>query len=258
MDVNTRLQKWATEVLGTALLVYVGVGSIPAMKIVDGSTPFTYADLGMISLAFATIVVATVYAFGHISGNHINPAVTLGLAASGKFPWKDVPGYIAAQAVGATLGAFAIVGTLGAKAWHSGLGVASYGSGVGSGQAFFAEFIGTLILVLVVFGVVHRKAPGGWVGLVVGLAVFAIIMIVGPATDAAINPARVFGPMLALQIFGGSVHWSQAPVYISAELAAGVVAAAVYALIARTAADRVVEIEEKEFLPETPVATPAA
>jgi glycerol uptake facilitator protein len=258
MDVNTRLQKLATEVLGTALLVYIGVGSIPAMKIVDGSTPFTYAALGMISLAFATIVVATVYAFGHISGNHINPAVTVGLAAAGKFPWRDVPGYLAAQVVGATLGAFAIVGTLGAKAWHSGLGVASYGSGVGSGQAFFAEFIGTFILVLVVFGVIHRKAPAGWVGLAVGLAVFAIIMVVGPATDAAINPARVVGPTLALQIFGGSVTWSQAPVYITAELAAGVAAAAVYWLISHTPADRVVAVDAEKFVAETPVAEPAA
>ena len=258
MDVNTRLQKLTTEVLGTALLVYIGVGSIPAMKIVDGNTPFTYADLGMISLAFATIVVATVYAFGHISGNHINPAVTLGLAASGKFPWRDVPGYIAAQIVGATLGAFAIVGTLGAKAWHSGLGVATYGGGVGAGQAFFAEFIGTFILVLVVFGVIHRKAPAGWVGLAVGLAVFAIIMVVGPATDAAINPARVVGPMLALQIFGGSVQWSQAPVYIAAELSAGVFAAAVYALIARTAVERGVQIDAEKIVAETAIAEPAA
>lgn len=258
MDVNTRLQKLATEVLGTALLVYIGVGSIPAMKIVDGNTPFTYADLGMISLAFATIVVATVYAFGHISGNHINPAVTVGLAAAGKFPWREVPGYVAAQVVGATLGAFAIVGTLGAKAWHSGLGVASYGGGVGAGQAFFAEFIGTFILVLVVFGVIHRKAPAGWVGLAVGLAVFAIIMVVGPATDAAINSARVVGPMLALQIFGGSVHWAQAPVYIAAELAAGVAAAAVYALIARTPADRAIEIEAKKIVADAVIAESAA
>jgi glycerol uptake facilitator protein len=258
MDVNTRLQKLATEVLGTALLVYIGVGSIPAMKIVNGNAPFTYSDLGMISLAFATIVVATVYAFGHISGNHINPAVTLGLASAGKVPWRDVPGYMGAQIVGATLGAFAIVGTLGAKAWHTGLGVATYGAGVGAGQAFFAEFIGTFILVLVVFGVIHRKAPAGWVGLAVGLAVFAIIMVVAPATSAAINPARVIGPMLALQIFGGSVHWSQAPVYISAELAAGVAAAAVYALIARTAADRVVDVSGKKYVAEPAVAEPVA
>src|ERR1700755_1402407 len=103
MDENSRPQKWAAEVLGTALLVFIGVGSVPATLIVNGKAPFTMADLGMISLAFGTIVVATVYALGHIGGNHINPAVTLGLAVSGKFPWSQVPGYIAAQVVGAVV-----------------------------------------------------------------------------------------------------------------------------------------------------------
>jgi glycerol uptake facilitator protein len=258
MDEPSLTQKLAAEAFGTAFLVFVGVGSVPATIIVNGKAPFTMADLGMISFAFATVVVATIYALGHISGNHINPAVTVGLAAAGKFPWRDVPGYIAAQVVGATLGAFAIVGTLGAKAWHSGLGVASYGGGVGASQAFFAEFIGTFILVLVVFGVIHRKAPAGWVGLAVGLAVFAIIMVVGPATDAAINSARVVGPMLALQIFGGSVKWSQAWVYISAELLAGVAAAAVYSLISRTAADHAVHVASEKFAADAPIAEPAA
>src|SRR6201990_1423555 len=101
MDENSRPQKWAAEVLGTALLVFIGVGSVPATLIVNGKAPFTMADLGMISLAFGTIVVATVYALGHIGGNHINPAVTLGLAVSGKFPWAQVPAYIIAQVIGA-------------------------------------------------------------------------------------------------------------------------------------------------------------
>ena len=85
------------------------------------------ADLGMISLAFGTIVVATVYALGHVSGNHINPAVTLGLAVTGKFPWAQVPAYIGAQVVGAIIGAGAIIGVLGHKASDVGLGVAVYG-----------------------------------------------------------------------------------------------------------------------------------
>ena len=106
MDDNTRPQKLLAEVLGTALLVFIGVGSVPATLIVNGDAPFTMADLGMISFAFGMVVVATVYTLGHVSGNHINPAVTLALASTGKFPWKDVPGYIAAQLVGATIGAF--------------------------------------------------------------------------------------------------------------------------------------------------------
>ena len=87
LDETNLLQRLGAEVIGTAFLVFIGVGSVPATLIVNGDAPFTMADLGMISLAFGTVVIATVYALGHIGGNHINPAVTLGLAASGKFPW---------------------------------------------------------------------------------------------------------------------------------------------------------------------------
>jgi glycerol uptake facilitator protein len=239
MDENTRPQKWAAEVLGTALLVFIGVGAVPATLIVNGDAPFTMADLGMISFAFGMVVVATVYALGHISGNHINPAVTLALAVTGKFPWKDVPGYIGAQVVGATIGALAIVAVLGDKAHEVGLGVASFNQslGVGNVQGFAAEFIGTFILVFVIFGVIHRKAPGGFAGLAIGFVVFAAIIPVAPATSAAINPARVVGPMVTLRVFDGSVNWEQLPVYVLAEVLAGVAAALTYTVVSRTRAD---------------------
>jgi glycerol uptake facilitator protein len=193
----------------------------------------------MISFAFAAAVVATVYALGHISGNHINPAVTLGLAATGKFPWRDVPAYIAAQVAGAILGAATIIGVLSQRASDVGLGVAAFGPGVGSGQAFIAEFVGTFILVFTVFGVIHRKAAPGFAGVAIGLVVFGAIVPVAPATGASINPARTFGPMLVQQLAGGSVSWSQLPVYLLAELAAGAAAGLVYLAISRTAAERI-------------------
>src|SRR5215218_2498457 len=158
MDEPRLAQKLAAEVIGTAFLVFVGVGSVPATLIVNGDAPFTMADLGVISLAFGTIVVATVYALGHISGNHINPAVTVGLAVTGKFPWSKVPAYIAAQVAGAIIGTVALLGVLGPKASEVGLGVAAYGDGVSAGQALLAEFVGTFILVFTIFGAIHRKA----------------------------------------------------------------------------------------------------
>lgn len=207
------------------------------MQIMGADAALTGADLGFVSLSFATIVIVTVYVFGYISGNHINPAVTVGLAATGKFPWREVPGYVIAQLIGATVGALAIVGTLGMQASTLGLGIAAY-SGIPWWQAFTAEFIGTFILVFAVFGVIHRKAAPGFAGIVIGLAVFAAIIPVAPATGASINPARTSGPMLIQQILGGEVQWSQWPVYVAAELLAGVLAGFAFMAVSRTRADR--------------------
>ncbi|HYY11286.1 MAG TPA: aquaporin [Kineosporiaceae bacterium] len=231
MDESTSIQKLAAELIGTAFLVFVGVGSVPATLIVNGNAPFTMADLGMISLAFATVVVATVYALGHVGGNHINPAVTLAFAVTGRFPWRMVPAYLAAQVAGAVVGAGAIIAVLGHKAVDVGLGVASYGPTVGVGQALAAEFVGTFLLVFTIFGAVHRKASPGFAGVAIGLVVFAAIIPVAPATGASINPARTVGPMLVQQLAGGAVQWSQLWVYLVAEFAAGALAALAYTAI---------------------------
>jgi glycerol uptake facilitator protein len=243
MDENSLPQRLAGELIGTAILVFVGVGAVPATLIVNGSAPFTMADLGMISLAFAAAVVATVYALGPISGNHINPAVTVGLAATGKFPWSLVPAYVGAQLAGAVVGAAAILGVLGSKASDLGLGIATYGTGVGSVQAFTAEFVGTFILVLTVFGATHRKAAPGFAGLAIGLVVFGAIIPVAPITGASINPARTAGPMLIQQLAGGQVHFVQLPVYLLAELSAGVLAGLTFAALSRTRAARREEVQ---------------
>lgn len=228
MAENSHPQKLIAEVLGTAMLVLIGVGSVPATLIIGGDAPFTMAELGMISLAFATAVVASIYAFGHISGSQINPAVTLALAATGKMPWREVPGYLAAQVLGAVLGSLAIIGILGDQAIEAGLGIAEYGAGVGAGQAFTAEAIGTFLLALVVFGAIDHRAPGGFAGAAIGLAVFAIIIPVAPATGAAINPARAIGPMLVGWFAGTDVAWSQLPVYLAAEVIGAVLAGLIY------------------------------
>jgi len=241
MDEHTRLQKLLAELLGTFFLVYAGVGAVPAtfMLAKANDAPFSMADLGVISFAFGTIVVVTVYAFGYISGNHINPAVTIGLAAAGKFPWKTVPEYIVAQLVGAFIGGAAIVGTLGSIATDFPVsGVGGYSKDVSWLQAGFAEFIGTFMLVYTVLAVIYRKAVAGWFGLAIGLVVFAVIIPIAPITGAYINPARYVGPLIVQAIAGNPVPWDQLAVYVISEMIAGLLAAVVFAVITNTAADR--------------------
>jgi glycerol uptake facilitator protein len=244
-------QKLLAEVLGTAMLVFVGVGSVPATLIVGGNAPFTMAELGMISFAFAMIVVAMIYAIGHVSGCQINPAITVALALTGKMAWRSVPGYIVAQIAGATLGAYAIIGVLGHKAVDVGLGVAAYHPGVHGGQAFVAEAIGTFILAFVVFGAIHAKAPSGFAGLAIGLAVFAAIVPVAPATSASINPARTLGPMIVLQLAGGKVEWSQLPVYLIAELVGAALAGGVYVAMTTLRSTARIPVQAKTSTPAT-------
>src|SRR3989442_9287102 len=188
MEENCKVQKLLAEVFGTGFLVFIGVGSVPATLLLAGAGkphPLRMADLGIISFAFALIVIAMVSAIGHISGCHINPAVTVALAVRKKFPWKDVPAYIGAQLVGAIIGSAAIIGVLGKVAGKTlGLGVASFHAGVGYPRATFAEFIGTFLLVFTGFRVIDRRPPAGPGGPALRLVALAAVMVRGPRTRA--------------------------------------------------------------------------
>jgi glycerol uptake facilitator protein len=236
----TTPQKLLAELIGTACLVYVGAGSAAATGVIAASTkvPFSMAQLGMISFAFMLVIVGVVYAIGHISGGHINPAVTLSLAVSGKFPWREVPGYMIAQLVGAVIGALGIFVTLGkSAAVAAGGGVTAYNSATtGFGRGLLIEAIGTAILVFVIFGVIDHRAVPGWAPMAIGSVVFAVIIIVGPATGAAINPARYFGTFLMQDTFGGSVLWGQVPAYLIGEFVGGVLGGLAYLGLARSRA----------------------
>ena len=237
----TTTQKLLAEALGTAFLVFVGAGSAAATGVIAAGTkvPFSMAQLGMISFAFMLVIVGAVYAIGHISGGHINPAVTLALAVSGKFGWREVPGYIAAQLVGATVGAAAIFLTLGRAATvAAGGGVTSYNSAsMGFGRASLIEAIGTFMLVFVIFGVIDHRAVPGWAPMAIGSVVFAIIIIVGPATGAAINPARYLGTVFMQDGFGGAVSWAQVPAYLIGEIVGGVLGGLAWVFIGRVRTD---------------------
>jgi glycerol uptake facilitator len=230
-------RKLAAEFIGTAALVLCGPGTAAATGVIAKSTgvPFSMAQLGIISFAFMMVIIALIYAIGHISGCHINPAVTVALAAGRKLPWSDVPGYLVAQFLGATAGAFAIWGVLGKPGVDAGLGVLSYTPG-NVGHAFFAELLGTFLCILVVFGAAtDSRVTPGFAGLAIPSAFFTVITVVGPVTGAALNPARYIGPMIASSALGGKgLLWEQVPTYFIATFAAGLLAAAAYAFLGAT------------------------
>ncbi len=225
-------QRAVAEVIGTALLVLVGPGSVVAtLELAGKAVPaVTGADLLGISFAFGLIITALVYSIGKVSGCHINPAVTFGLAVTKRFPWAEVPAYWLAQVVGAVLGALAIWAVFGHSAIALGMGMTHFNEHSTSwGSAIFSEGIGTAMLMFAILGIVDARSPGDLAGIVIGGVVIAIIMIVGPVTGASLNPARAFGPELVSALGNGKTFWDQLlPVYILPGLVGAGVAAVAY------------------------------
>lgn len=256
------------EFVGTALLVVFGAGAVVAALEV-GQGELDYAGLGIIGFSFALVIAAVVYMFGTTSGAHINPAVTFSLAVVRRFPWPEVIPYFAAQLAGALVGAVLINAIFGSQA--SDLN-ASGGTVVGAGftqlQAVVAEGLGTFLLLATIMALaVDRRAPLGFAGLVIGLAVACEIMVIGPISGGSVNPARTFGPYLATEFFGGSTPWSEFWIYCAGPLVGGGVAALAYDFIAqpeRAAAASAAEepqgtagdIEGRRVLPEDEAAAP--
>jgi glycerol uptake facilitator protein len=229
-------QRALAEALGTALLVLVGPGSVVATLVLAGKAvpAVTGADLLGISFAFGLIITAVVYALGKVSGCHINPAVTAGLALTKRFPWREVPAYWAAQVVGAVIGALGIWAVFAHSGIKLGMGQTSFNESTTAwGSAIFAEGIGTFILMFAILGIVDHRSPGDLAGLVIGGVVVAIIMVLGPITGASLNPARAFGPELVSALGGGVTHWDQlVPVYILPGLVGSGIAAVTYDYLA--------------------------
>jgi glycerol uptake facilitator protein len=232
----------AAEFLGTAVLVAGGPGAATAVGILAASTGtrVTEAEWGVIGLAHALALGGAIYMFGAISGGHINPAVTIALASMRRFPWSDVVPYVAAQLVGGFVGALAIIsyfGKAGASVGH--LGATAPAPGVPYARAMLAEAVGTFILMLIVMALaVDKRAPAGWAGLMIGLVLGGVIMALGPATGASLNPARTFGPYLGNTTFGGPNDWTYFPIYLIGPIVGAGLAAFTYAGVAGLSRDR--------------------
>lgn len=228
------LRRAAAEFVGTAVLVLVGTGSVVAALSV-GEGQLDYAGLGFIALAFAIVVAVVIYGLGPVSGAHINPAVTVVLAMTRRFPWREVGPYMAAQCAGAWVGSLLVVATYGRDAVDLGLGATALGEGVSYGQGIAAEAVGTFVLMFAVMAMaVDSHAPPGWAGLMIGLSVAAAILLIAPQTGGSLNPARTFGPYLTLTLFGGGVAWGQLAVYCIGPLVGAAAAVFGYDALTRT------------------------
>ena len=227
------VRRCLAELVGTALLIIFGPGSVVAALRLGGGT-LDYAGLGMIALSFGLVVAIVIYAFGTTSGAHINPAVTVVLASTGRFPWRDVGPYVLAQLVGSVLGGLLILAAFGSGAVDSGVGGVAFAADVNYMQAITAEALATFLLVLTIMALaVDRRAPAGWAGWLIGLSVTGLVLVFGPLTGAAVNPARAFGPHVTAALFGGDVNWAQFPAYVVGSLLGGLAAALCYDAIAR-------------------------
>jgi aquaporin NIP len=197
-------RKLAAEFFGTFCLVFAGTGAI----VVNGVSGGTISHAG-IALTFGLVVLAMIYAFGDVSGAHLNPAVTTAFAAARRFPWREVPPYIAAQLLGA-LAASALLRML--FPTHETLG-ATLPAGTAS-QSFVLEIVLTFMLMLVILSVsTGAKEKGITAGIAVGALIGLEAMFAGPICGASMNPARSLAPAVM------SGHMEHLWLYLAAPIA---------------------------------------
>jgi len=205
---------------------------------------FPQVGIGLVgvSLAFGLSVVTMAYAIGHISGCHLNPAVTVGLAAGGRFPVGDVLPYVAAQVVGAIVGAAVLyVIASGTSDFSLANGFAANGYGdhspgkYGLGAALTTEVVLTMMFVFVIMGATHGKAPAGFAPLAIGLMLTLIHLISIPVTNTSVNPARSTGPAL----FVGGWALSQLWLFWVAPLVGGAIGGVLYRWLSKEPAAQV-------------------
>ena len=187
-----------TELLGTFWLVLGGCGS----AVLSASSPLGIGVLG-VALAFGLTVLTMAFAIGHISGCHLNPAVSVGLFVGGRFPAKELPAYIIAQVLGAILAAALIAHIAsGKEGFDIAAGLASNGYGEHSpgkyslAAGFVTELVMTAMFVIIILGATDKRAPAGLAPIAIGLGLTLIHLISIPVTNTSVNPARSTGPAL--------------------------------------------------------------
>jgi len=230
------------EGVGTALLIYFGAGAAAiTLMLAHGTQPATSFNIGIgmlggladwlaIGMSFAIVLAAIIYSLGRVSGAHVNPAVTIALLSTKRFPADEAAGYIVAQCIGAAVGSLLFFLTVGMNAVTVGaLGATTPFPTIGYGQAILVEAIATFVLMLVIMGVaVDARAPPGFAGLIIGLTLGGMITATGNIAGASLNPARTFGPYVMDWLLGGPNLWVFLPIYIIGPVIGAVLAAVFY------------------------------
>lgn len=246
------LKRLAAEFLGTFWLVLGGCGSaVLAAKFGGAGNPLGIGLLG-VSLAFGLTVVTGAYAFGHISGAHFNPAVTIGLWAGKRFPLSDVVPYIVAQVIGGIFAGwilleiasgapgFAIDPAAAGTFASNGYGLLSPG-GYSIGAALLSEIVMTAMFLVVIMGATHGRAPAGFAPLAIGLALTLIHLISIPVTNTSVNPARSTG----VALFAGAGATSQLWLFWVAPIVGALIGGVIYRWLGAERPDIVGEAPSK-------------
>ncbi|UJF27466.1 aquaporin [Planococcus sp. 107-1] len=222
------MKKYLAEFIGTFILVFLGTGAAVVLGGYSGGTDNGYLGVLAIAFAFGLSIVAAAYAIGHISGCHVNPAVSLAVWMSGNLTAKEFGGYVVAQIVGAFAGSAFLAFVAANSTTLEGYGANGYGdlSAVGLNLlgAFGVEIILTFIFVLAILGVTSSKATSHMGGIVIGLTLVLVHIIGIPLTGTSVNPARSLAPA----IFAGGDALAQVWLFIAAPLIGAALAALVF------------------------------
>lgn len=220
------------ELIGTFFLVLAGTATVVAAALNIPIAGFP-ADTLTVALSFGLALVSLVFALGHISGAHLNPAVTLGLSVTGKFPWKYVPFYIIAQFSGACGAAFTLLYMYGQKAKSVAfLGATFPVPHMNGWRVLVIEAIATFLLMLVIMAIAtDSRTPKAAAGTAIGFTLSVGILIAGPLTGGALNPARALGPMIIAGRY--TDFWA----YLAGPVIGSILAAIIYSQFLTSAAE---------------------
>ena len=232
----TNIQRGLAELIGTFWLVFGGCGA----AVLACNFPAAGIGFAGVSLAFGLTVLTMAYTIGHISGCHLNPAVTLGLWAGGRFPGKDIPLYVIAQVLGAVIAAFLLYFIASGQAgWEAG-GFAANGFGEHSPGHYSlvagvtTEIVMTCFFLIVIMGATDSRAPAGFAPIAIGLALTLIHLVSIPVTNTSVNPARSTGQ--ALVVGGWAIE--QLWVFWVAPLIGGILGGVIYKTLGAEATAR--------------------